>query len=42
MAHTSHEKITSIVSVNTDEIGDDVVYVLSLIHIYEGESDVDQ
>ena len=32
MAHTSYEKITAIVRVNTDEIGDEVVY--DCIHIY--------
>ena len=32
MAHTSYEKITSIARVNTDEIGDEVVY--DCIHVY--------
>ena len=32
MAHTSYEKITAIVRVNTDEIGDEVVF--DCIHVY--------
>ena len=32
MAHTSYEKITAIVGVNSDEIGDEVVY--DCIHVY--------
>ena len=32
MAHTSYEKITAIVRVNSDEIGDEVVY--DCIHVY--------
>ena len=32
LAHTSYEKITAIVRVNTDEIGDEVVF--DCIHVY--------
>lgn len=43
MAHTSYEKITAIVRVNTDEIGDEVVF--DCIHVYfdnrEGVSNSD-